>query len=225
MRMLFITVIAAMAATLALTGSALAETEAPTTQEQVAVTDEATSDPCGDCPIHLASDGPIEVVRHTIFGESIQVRCLLELTGAVDAVGTGQIDYDSFAFLRQGLTINGIDCVGGVPVHMCTSAEADALYGPSSGREDWPFEIVEDHSVGEEWMRLGICLGGVGGADDDLSGDVWLRVGENGHLPTFASSDHRLADLVGGSGQDTEFTGSFLLGETDEGFASIEIAH
>jgi hypothetical protein len=112
-----------------------AETEAPATEEGLNVVPAGTicspvivtADVAeGTCAFHLVSDGTVDFVSHTPFGETLRARCEMELEGAVNSSGEGRIGAAQVSIADPGGGA-GVDCTGATAVRSCTETEAAEL--------------------------------------------------------------------------------------------------
>jgi hypothetical protein len=70
--------------------------------------------------------------------------------------------------------------------------------------------MTEDHSVGDNWIDIAVCLSGLDPFNSPVGGDIWLRVNEALGQPTsLTATDHRIRDLEAPLVADAEFTGTF----------------
>jgi hypothetical protein len=232
MRKLILTAALAVMAFAAFAPAAFAETEVPAAQQAVSVTNEATGQACsavtltndvasGTCPLHASSNGTVDAVSHTIFGETLRARCLNEYEGAVNASGEGRIGAAQISFADPGGGA-GVDCTGGSAVRPCTEAEATNL--GTDHQANWHLRTVED-GAGVLWIDARICLMNLDPFNSAVGGSVWLRVtSPSGHPTAAGASDHRLRDAETPLSADAEFDGSWSL-ETDATHSGVEISH
>jgi hypothetical protein len=208
---------------------AIAETEVPAGQQAVSVTNEATGQACsavtltndvasGTCPLHASSNGTVDAVSHTIFGETLRARCLNEFEGAINASGEGRIGAAQISFPN---TAGGMDCTGGSAVRPCTELEAVSL--GVDHQANWHLRTVED-GQGVLWMDVRLCLMNLDPFNAAVGGSVWLRLNPEGHPSTAQASDHQLRDAEVPLSADAEFNGSWSL-ETDATHSGIEVTH
>jgi hypothetical protein len=195
-----------------------AETEVPATEEGVTVT---PADPVcstvtivddtalGTCGFRLTSDGSVDVHSHTIFGETLRFRCLLELEGAIDAQGEGWIGRTQVSVIAP-VPPTGVDCTGANGGAACDMAAAEAL--GTGHDENWHLRTVEDHTTGTTWLAVSLCFKGLD-PTSYAAGDLWLRITETGGQPTsLAVTDHRLRNQevdITTNIPDFEFTGTW----------------
>lgn len=227
-------VVLCMGLAVLLAPQASAELENPSAQEGVGVGHEATGQLCGrvdvvndvatgNCPLHISSTGTIDIVTHTIFGESLRMRCLSEFEGAVNGSGEGRIGAAQISLPNPAS--GGVDCTGSGAARPCTEAEAVNL--GADHQANWHFQMSEDHLAGGNiWMALRLCLANVDPFNSPIGGHFWLRVtGDgSGHPTALNSSDHRLRDPEVPLNQDAELTGAWSM-EGDAAHGGVRVAH
>jgi len=203
-----------------------AEFAAPASEGPVTVVNEATGDECGTvtvtggvaggtCPIHLISTD-IQLLHHTLFGEIVSAaNCQGELEGAIDASGSGTFGYNQLTFPPYG------SCRGTHPMEPCTPAEADSIFGSGSGRENWPFRIVEDQTNGSRWMEIDMCVGYYSVFIGPLSFHGWAPLTGHSH-PAGMTMDHRPTH---GTGATTDFEVTATWSFDTSTHSAIEIVH
>lgn len=214
--------------------SAAAETAVPVSPEPVTFLNEATGEECSDvtitnhvaegsCEMHATSTGGVDLVAHTVFGETVAGRCLNEYEGAANSGGEGWIGLNQIAFSSP--PTGGIDCAGAGAVRPCTEAEAAALgIGHSA---DWHLQAFEDHSDGSLWAAADICLANVSSLNSAMAGRLWSRsdVDPGGHQTSETTTDVRLGQAEGlPNSIDAEFSGAGTL-EMDGGHGTVEVVH
>jgi hypothetical protein len=214
-------------------GVTFAETEVPPAVQAVSVSSEATGQVCsavtvigdvasGTCALHASSNGTMDAVSHTIFGETLRARCLNEFEGAVNGSGEGRIGANQISFADPGGGA-GIDCTGSSARRACTEMEAAEL--GVDHQANWHFRTVEDGG-GALWIELRMCLMNLDPFNSPVGGNLWFRVtaDASGHPTSLQSTDHRLRDAEVPLSADAEFTGGWSL-ETDATHGGVEVDH
>jgi hypothetical protein len=199
--------------------TASAETEVPSSQEAISALSEATGQPCGNitvvndvatggCQIHATSPAAIDMISHTIFGESVTMRCLSEFTGAMN--GGAEIRVGASQIVFTNPASGGIDCTGTGAIRACTEAEAAALGADHTA--NWHITFYEEHATGQVWAHIErLCLQNLNPFNSTVGGEYWVRVTVHGsgHVTSFSAADHRMSNAEVPLSADAELSGSW----------------